>query len=41
MWRYFEYDEAQRKELGLETLAIWLPEHNPLVNRDLGSFQGG
>lgn len=41
MWRYFEFNDEERKAHGLETLATWLPEHNPLVNRDLGSFQGG
>lgn len=41
MWRYFEFSGERRKEVGLETLEIWLPESNPTVNRDLGSFQGG
>jgi len=40
MWRYFEFDENQRKAHGLETLKAWLPEEDTSVNRDLGSFQG-
>ncbi|MBR8043452.1 hypothetical protein KDW40_26160 [Burkholderia cenocepacia] len=41
MWRYFELDNNQRIELGLESLSLWLPEENSSANRDIGSFQGG
>lgn len=41
MWRYFEYEHEDRKFHNINSLADWLPEENPLVNRDIGAFQGG
>lgn len=41
MWRYYEFNEDERKKNGLEDLAKWLPEANSGANRDLGSFQNG
>ncbi|MDW3681600.1 DNA sulfur modification protein DndB [Cupriavidus sp. CV2] len=41
MWRYFEFNDEQRRSHGLSELSAWLPEADPTVNRDLGGFQGG
>jgi hypothetical protein len=40
MWRYYELNESERKEHGLEELAKYLPSDTG-ANRDLGSFQNG
>jgi hypothetical protein len=40
MWRFYEYNEQERKEKGVESLASYLPDAEG-GNRDIGSFQGG
>ncbi|MEO1542576.1 MAG: DNA sulfur modification protein DndB [Pseudomonadota bacterium] len=41
IWRYYELDESEIAEAGLENLTAWLPSSEGTANRDIGSFQGG
>lgn len=41
MWRYFELSNSERVSNGLSDLALYLPEEDSSVNRDIGKFQGG
>ena len=41
MWRYFEMSDVERVKNGLSELALYLPEEDSEVNRDIGKFQGG
>ncbi|CAG9932980.1 DNA sulfur modification protein DndB [Candidatus Nitrotoga arctica] len=41
MWQYFDMTEEQRKGGDFEDLALYLPENDITVNRDIGKFQGG
>ena len=41
IWRYYELDDAEISEAGLENLSDWLPSSEGTANRDIGSFQGG
>jgi len=41
MWRYFDLSASERVQNGLSELALFLPEHDESVNRDIGKFQGG
>lgn len=41
MWQYFEMSDAERAKNGLSELALYLPEDDLEVNRDVGKFQGG
>ena len=41
MWQYFEMSDAERVKNGLSELALYLPEEDSNVNRDIGKFQGG
>lgn len=41
MWRYFEMSDAERVSTGVSGLALYLPEEDSSVNRDIGKYQGG
>lgn len=41
MWNYYALSDQERVAAGLESLAGYLPEETPGVNRDIGSIQGG
>lgn len=41
MWQYLDLSEAERIKSGLGELALYVPEEDVEVNRDIGKFQGG
>lgn len=41
MWRYFDLPNAERVTHGVSDLALYLPQDDAAVNRDIGKFQSG
>lgn len=41
MWQYFDLSEAERVTKGVSNLALYFPQDDGSVNRDIGKFQGG
>lgn len=41
LWQYFDLSEAERAKHNLSNLALYLPNEDSSVNRDIGKFQGG
>ena len=38
MWRYYQLDESQRQETGLQALKEYLPSDDEGFNRDIGHY---
>jgi len=41
IWRFYELDNDEITQAGLQELSDWLPSSEGAANRDIGSFQGG
>lgn len=41
MWQYFDLSESDRVTHHVSDLALYLPDENADVNRDIGKYQGG
>jgi hypothetical protein len=41
LWQYFDLTEAERAKHNLSNLALYLPDEDSSVNRDVGKSQGG
>lgn len=41
MWQYFDLSVAERATYHISDLALYLPDDDATVNRDIGKFQGG
>lgn len=41
MWQYFDLSESERETYQVSDLALYVPDDNTEVNRDIGKYQGG
>jgi len=41
MWQYFDLSDTERVANNFSDFALWVPDDDAAVNRDLGKFQGG
>lgn len=41
MWQYFDLSDTERVANNFNDLALWVPDDDAAVNRDLGKLQGG
>jgi len=41
MWQYFDLSEAERVTFNIGDLALYVPDEDTEVNRDMGKYQGG
>lgn len=41
MWQYFDLSEGERAAHRISEMALYLPDDDANVNRDIGKFQGG